>query len=375
MTGVNMKSLSVNATQRINYNIYFDDDIFESNNEILLVGRDGGSSHCLVIVDSEVNHIYGQQIDQYFSRNVENFSVFELNGGEARKNNESFDRVFAAINQYPINRRNEPVVIIGGGVVTDVAGFASSCFRRGVPHVKVPTTLMGYVDASVGIKTGINYGRYKNRMGSFFPPLAVVLDKSFMASQSARDLANGIGEIIKIAVIKNRVLFEYLEIHVAKLLSHRFQLPQADYVLRQSIVDMLEELEPNLFEDQLERLVDFGHTFSLAFEMESDGMIQHGEAVAMDVLLSCQLSCQRQMMTPAACARVFALVRASDIVMRPELMDPTLMWHSLCERVLHRNGLQRVPLPKSIGRAVFVNDLSNDEIRIACEITQDKFNH
>lgn len=365
-----MDNLSVNGSRNVNYDLYFETDLLSLDNKRLLHGRDATSRNCLVVVDYEFNQIFGDKIAHYFECNVDDYLVLEMMAGEGRKNISSLFRVFDAMNDYPLNRRNEPVIIIGGGVVTDVASFATSCFRRGVPHIKVPTTLMGYVDAAIGIKNGINYEQYKNRMGSFYPPLMVALDKSFIASQSAREIANGVGEIIKIAVIKNRRLFSYLETYLVDLLACKFQSSGADYVLRQSITDMLEELEPNLYEDQLERLADFGHTFSLAFEIESAGRVQHGEAVAMDVLVSCQLACQRQLISSEVFKRVLVLLQTSGVEIDPSMFSAPLMWGSLCERVLHRNGAQHVPLPHTLGKGVFINDLRYEEISSACAATR-----
>ncbi len=80
---------------------------------------------------------------------------------------ENYLWILRELDGFPINRRDEPIIAIGGGVLTDIAGFVASSYRRGVPHIKVPTTLMGYIDASVGIKTGINFNGHKNRLGSF----------------------------------------------------------------------------------------------------------------------------------------------------------------------------------------------------------------
>lgn len=370
-----MKTITMNAVLNINYDICFLDNIFARQNKALLAGRDANSKKCLVVVDSVVHSLYGSKITSYFSENVDDYSVLIVNGGELNKTHAGFLCIFEAINNYKINRRNEPVVIVGGGVVTDVAAFATSCYRRGVPHVKVPTTLMGYVDASVGIKTGINYGQDKNRMGSFYPPLMVGLDKTFIATQSNRAISNGMGEIIKMAVIKDKPLFDYLELHAAEIIESKFQSDLADYVLRQSVLDMHEELKPNLFEDQLERLMDFGHTFSLVFEMESQGTVLHGEAVAMDVLVSCQLAYQRKLLSLEELNRVASLMKLVDMTMNLDLIDPSMMWRSLTERVSHRNGLQRVPLPTAIGRGVFVNDLTYAEIHVACAAIHDVVNN
>jgi len=289
-----MGSISVRSGQEADYEICFSRNIFDVDNNILLNGRDEASRNCLIVVDENVYSLHAEKINLYFTENVISFRLVLARGGESNKTLHSFLRLFDAINDYPLNRRNEPLIIIGGGVVTDVTAFSASCFRRGLPHIKVPTTLMGYVDAAIGIKNGINYGKDKNRMGAFYPPISVVLDRSFISSQAVRDISNGIGEVIKIALIKNVSLFEDMECHIVKMIQNRFQCALSETLLRQAVIDMLEELSPNLYETQLERLADFGHTFSLAFEMHSAGNILHGYAGFLPAFISAPLvECRR----------------------------------------------------------------------------------
>ena len=128
-------------------------------------------------------------------------------GGEENKTVEHYLSILRELDSFPIHRRDEPIIAIGGGVLTDVVGFVASSYRRGVPHIKVPTTLMGYVDASIGIKTGINFNGNKNRLGSFDPPEKVFLDKSFLKTLPKRHILNGVCEIIKLAIIKDAEFF------------------------------------------------------------------------------------------------------------------------------------------------------------------------
>ena len=167
-------------------------------------------------------------------------------------------------------RRREPFLAIGGGVLLDIAGMAASLYRRGVPFVRVPTTLLSIVDASVGVKNGVDYccavtdETYKNRVGTFYAPSSCLLDNSFIASQDARNISNGFGEILKLALVRSSDLFELLETHGAALIESLFaptvSVPSgvSDRIIDLSIQIMVEELGPNLWEYKLERCVDYG---------------------------------------------------------------------------------------------------------------------
>jgi 3-dehydroquinate synthase len=284
---------------------------------------------------------------------------------------ENYLWILRELDEFPINRRDEPIIAIGGGVLTDIAGFVASSYRRGVPHIKVPTTLMGYIDASVGIKTGINFNDHKNRLGSFEPPKKVLLDRNFLKTLPERHLLNGVCEMIKLAVVKDLTLFELLEAHGPTSITTRFQDEISASILDRSVGGMLEELQPNLYEDELARKVDFGHTFSYGLETHDEAHLLHGEAVLIDIVLSSILANTRKLLPDRELNRLFDLVFKLGITLRTELVTPELLWNTLEERTYHRNGLQRVPLPKGLGQCTFVNDIKFEEIQSTCKILEE----
>jgi 3-dehydroquinate synthase len=168
-------------------------------------------------------------------------------------------KVCKAMKDFKIDRRHEPVIAIGGGVCLDVVGLASSMFRRRTPYIRVPTTSLAYVDASVGAKNGCNFCGSKNRLGTYVPPCAALLDCDFFRTQGTRDISNSLGEMAKMAIMKSAELVKLLDEHGPRLIKDKF-VPQSDSdevpgrVLRISIETMLEELAPNLWEDSLDRL-------------------------------------------------------------------------------------------------------------------------
>jgi len=292
--------------------------------------------------------------------------------GEKNKSVDNYLWILRELDKFPINRRDEPIIAIGGGVLTDIAGFVASSYRRGVPHIKVPTTLMGYIDASVGIKTGINFNDHKNRLGSFEPPKKVLLDRNFLKTLPKRHLLNGVCEMIKLAVVKDLTLFELLETHGPTSITTRFQDEISRSILDRSVGGMLEELQPNLFEDELARKVDFGHTFSYGLETHDEADLLHGEAVLIDIVLSSILANARNLLSAQELNRLFNLVSKLGINLNSEPVTPELLWNTLEERTYHRNGLQRVPLPEGLGQCTFVNDIKFEDIKSACKILEER---
>jgi 3-dehydroquinate synthetase len=368
-----LRKWNVNCQKEINYDIILTEEVLNPYNEMLLAGGRKKGSRRFVVVDRFIYNMYKDQLVTYFEKNEIHSKIVPFDSGEKNKSLENYIQVFQELDKFPIDRRGEPIIAIGGGVVTDVIGFIASSYRRGIPHIKVPTTLMGYVDASVGIKVGVNFNGNKNRMGSFEPPKAVILDKGFLESLPTRHILNGVGEIVKLAVIKDINLFEDLERNGSECIETKFQNSYGDRILDASISGMLEELEPNLYEDNLERSVDFGHTFSLVLEMYNVDNMLHGEAVAIDVAFSTVLANVHSILSLKEQNRILALIKNLNLPYFHKSLIPKHLWECLIERTHHRDGLQRVPLPNSIGNCVFVNDITHEEIVQTCTIMEKLF--
>lgn len=372
MTPVNGR-WEVRASRPVRYDVVKAPGLFAPESTQLLGHGQRPGGRRFVVVDANVAKHHGPRIRNWFVAHGIEARLVVFPGGEEHKTIEVWQGLLRELDAFPIHRRDEPIIAIGGGVLTDVVAWVAASFRRGVPHIKVPTTLMGYVDAAVGVKAGINFNGHKNRLGSFEPPLAVYLDKDFLPTLPRRHLLNGVGEIVKLAVIADRELFERLERDGAPAIANCFASAAGDVILDRAIGGMLAELAPNLFEDDLARRVDFGHTFSYGLEANHEHRLLHGEAVLLDVLVSTVIARNRGLLPAAEAERVFALVDRLGMRLDLEVLDASLMWQSLADRVLHRNGRQRVPMPAGIGECIFVDDILWDELASALPVLHARF--
>jgi 2-epi-5-epi-valiolone synthase len=348
--------------------------IFAIGNEDVLQfgGRNPGRR--LIVLDQNLREHYLAQIIEYFRHYQIDFKIVPLSVSEERKDLERLTFLLAEMEQFGLVRRDEPLIAVGGGVLLDIAGLAANLYRRGIPYVRVPTTLVGLVDASVGAKTGINFEDRRNRLGSYYPPIAAYLDKAFLRTLAPIEISSGLGEILKMAVIKDYRLFELLERWGKPLFETKFGgVDCADEVINRATSGMKEELEPNLWEKNLERIVDFGHSFSPIIEMRSlrDKHLQpltHGQAVTLDVLFSCVVSHQRGLLDHGDLVRVIKTARQMDLPTCHRLfVEPLHLLEALRDTMKHRNGAQNLPIPRAIGDAVFVNDLTFEEIKAAAQ--------
>lgn len=369
-----MSIRKVTFQQAIEYEVITTSNIFHPQNWALLATGKVEDARRFVVVDANVEKHHADAIRAYFDYHNVEAKVVAFPGGEEHKTLDHYLALARELDAFPIHRRDEPIIAIGGGVLTDLVGFVAASYRRGVPYIKVPTTLMGYVDASIGIKTGFNFNGNKNRLGAFHAPQTVLLDKSLLKTLPRRHLLNGTCEIIKLAVIKDAELFELLETYGAQSVEERFQNEAGGVILDRAIGSMLEELEPNLFEEDLARRVDFGHTFSYGLETRHEAHLLHGEAVLLDILLSTLIARSRRLLTEEETSRIFRLTDTLGIALDASILDTHLLCASLTERTYHRNGLQRVPMPHGIGGCVFLNNITADEIASAAKILEDWIN-
>ncbi|MFF2400673.1 sedoheptulose 7-phosphate cyclase [Streptomyces goshikiensis] len=372
------QSWKIQTELPVEYEIVETHDLLNPGNPDLLTvpGGGRGTGTRLVILDHSVDELYGAKIRTYFSENDVPVDYLTLPGSEENKSIERVLEVVNKLNEVGTNRLSSPPIVIGGGVVADVVGLAASLYRRGIPFVRVPTTLLGQVDVSVAAKSGVNYGGYRNRLGAYTPPPRTLIDRSFLATVPRRQLRNGMGEIFKMALIKDLRLFELLEEYGAELIEARFQDPGpgegpaaavADEVIGRVIAGMAEELQPNLWEKDLQRSVDYGHSFSPLVEMRALPELLHGEAVAMDCVFSALLAAGRGLIDDDQFTRIVAVARRMGLApSHPLFCDVELVLEGLADTVLHRDGKQNLPILTAIGEVCFLNDVSEDEIERAC---------
>lgn len=356
--------------ETISYEVVLADGLLEPDNETLACAGmfDGARPRRrFVIVDAVVDRLYGRRLRDYFAAQGVDAHIMPI---DASEENKTIDNVLAAtraFGEFGLSRRSEPVIAIGGGVLLDIVGMSCNLFRRGVPYVRVPTTLMGLIDAGIGAKTGVNFDDHKNRLGTYYAPRAAYLDRTFLKTLDARHMANGLAEIIKIALIKDPALFEIMETFADRLIPDRLIGSNVyDLIIDRAVAGMLEELEPNLWEAKLERLVDFGHTWGPTLEMAALPEMLHGESVAVDMAFSLVLAEMRGLVTAEQRQRGIALMRRLELPIHHPLCTPDFMADALADTTRHRDGKQRTPLPKGIGEAVFVNDLTETEMAAAC---------
>lgn len=356
-----VRKWSITSEMTVEFTLKYSTDIFNLANQNLI-------NHCqsarqIIIIDRNVYNLYCNDTNLYFQKYQIELSILILDVTEEDKNWETTNQVLKFFEDKSLLRR-ETVFAIGGGVLLDLVGFCCSIYRRGVPYIKIPTTLLAIVDASVGVKVAINHFDRRNRVGSYYPPIETLIDKKFIKTQDERNIVNGIAEIFKLAIIKDIELFELLEESYEQLINEKFQFGAVPTrVINLAITGMVEELSPNLWERKLERCVDFGHSFSPIIEMKNVKTLQHGEAVVLDCLLSSCLSFNLGYLTKNDLNRIFKTAKNLKLpLFHKDFCDFDLLKAALTDTMKHRNSNQYLPVPVGIGNYKILNDITDKQI-------------
>lgn len=371
------RSFHVEGYEKIDFDLLYVDGAFSpSNPEIADSYRDLG--RCLMVVDENVYRLHRDRIDEYFAHHRIALRVFEVAIKETSKTLQTLERIVDAFADFGL-LRTEPVLVVGGGLTTDVAGFACATYKRSSNYIRVPTTLIGLIDASVAIKVAVNHGRYKNRLGAFHASQKVILDFSFLKTLPTDQVRNGMAELIKIAVVGNLGIFEALERHGEALLATRFGHLDGSEKVRgigrqvayDAIATMLELEVPNLHEIDLDRVIAYGHTWSPTLELAPDVPFFHGHAVNVDMAYSATIAEQRGYISADDRDRILGLMSRVGLTLDSPLLTPELLT-SATESILQtRDGLLRAAVPRPIGTCFFVNDLGGEEIEHNLKIHRD----
>jgi len=364
------RTWSVKAELPISFTVKYSSDIFNTTNQDLLSYSD--SQRRLVVIDKTVYEIYKTELHNYFDRHKVQLELFVLDATEENKDWKHTDEVLKFFERVGVLRR-EPIVAIGGGVLLDLVGFCCSIYRRGIPYIKIPTTLLAIVDASVGVKVAANHLERRNRIGAYYPPIATFLDKKFIKTQNDRDIVNGIAEIFKLAVIKSEELFVLLEENYEQLINEKFQFGAVPVrVINLAITGMIEELAPNLWEKKLDRCVDFGHSFGPLIEMQNLPNLYHGEAVVLDCLYSSCIAEVRGYITMDQLRRIFKCAKNLKLpTWHEDFSKVRLLESALEDTKKHRNGNQYLPVPMGIGQYTMLNNVTIDEMRLAADLFEE----
>lgn len=240
-----------------------------------------------IISDKATEKLYGNILQQRLSDSNLEVSIFSFPAGELSKTRSTKEALEDRMLAKGLGR-DTVLIALGGGIVTDVAGFVASTYCRGIPLIHVPTTLLAMVDASIGGKTAVNTSTAKNMIGANYQPKAIFMDLDTLKTLPVQELKNGLVECLKHGLIADSDHFHFLENHVDKVLRYDFSI--LEKIVLDSCRIKIKIVEQDPFETGQRRLLNFGHTIGHAIETMTQHAIPHGRAVAMGIIAESYLS-------------------------------------------------------------------------------------
>ena len=249
---------------------------FSSHKNIFILVDENTEKFCLPVFR---NNLTGVNIT----------GIVKIKSGEVNKNIQTASAIWQQLTQFHAER-SSLLVNLGGGVITDIGGFAAATYKRGIDFINVPTTLLGQVDAAIGSKTGVDFKEYKNQIGLFADPKAVVIDPVFLNTLDRKQFRSGFAEMLKYALTMDVPLWNMMDNRHFETMT-----PDLGRMVVRCVGDKISIVEKDKYESGLRKLLNFGHTVGHALEtffLKTDTSVTHGEAVAAGMICATRISAQ-----------------------------------------------------------------------------------
>lgn len=285
-------------------------------------------------------------------------TLIVIPAGERHKNLATCQQVWQQMTEAGLDR-HAVLVAIGGGVVGDLAGFCASTYKRGIECILIPTTLLAMADASIGGKTGIDFGAFKNHLGTFAQPRMTWIVTGFLDTLPSAELRSGFAEVVKHALISDRNLWHRLR--EKPLAKHNFTA-----LVKHSVALKSHVVQEDPRESGLRKILNFGHTIGHALEGYSLGTpspLLHGEAIAAGMVIEAFIAWKKRLLKETEFAEIRDYVL--EVFGKISLVDEGEWLKALKQDKKNKGNRILMALPKSIGKAVFDVPVSEQEIRAA----------
>ena len=354
--------------------VCFTEDVFNKNNELFLDiirKKEKNKRHNLIFfIDEGITKHYDgliTELKQYINEYDKYLHLVTdpilVPGGEKIKSDLYFiEQIQESINQFNIDRHSY-VIAIGGGAVLDAIGLVAATSHRGIRHIRMPTTVLSQNDSGVGVKNGVNLFGSKNYVGTFAPPFAVINDINFISKLSERDKIAGMAEAVKVALIRDKKFFNWLELNSEKLAL--FEKNEMKQMIRRCAELHMHQISNggDPFEMGSARPLDFGHWSAHKLESMTNYRLRHGEAVAIGIALDARYSVLAGMLDKGLEERICCLLeylgfKLWNVAIEKTNKDDGLeLIKGLKDFQEHLGGELTITLLKNIGVGFEVNEI------------------
>lgn len=334
-----------------------------------LIGRSGviikkinAGRDAIVVTNKKTSGLYGKKLKNSLVKSGISVKFELVPDSEQAKSGSILIRLLNRTGAYDKNR-SLFMIALGGGVIGDLTGFAASVYKRGVPYIQIPTTLLAQVDSAIGGKTAIDLPIAKNLAGAFYQPKAVISDTHLLRTLSGRQVKNGLAECIKYGIIKDKKLFEYLESNYKKVLN-REENAITRVVLSSSKIKARIVEEDELDKKGARAILNYGHTIGHAIEAASSysKIYNHGEAVAIGMVIANRISSHLGLISDGDACRIESLIEKCGLPTRIKGLKFSAIYDAHLRDKKFIRGKNRFVLPVCIGKVRLVAGIENSVI-------------
>lgn len=315
----------------------------------------------VVITHPFLRRKYGSVVEQSLKKEGFTLKFIEVPVGEQSKSAQAAFDVIEKIARYDIYK-DIFIAALGGGVVGDLAGYAASCYKRGVPYIQIPTTLLAQIDSAIGGKAAVDLPVGKNLVGAIYQPKIVFSDAAVLKTLDQRQIRNGLAEAVKYGIIDDAKLFHFIDQHIEEIFGLN------DSVLSRLITSCSRIKAKVVMKDEKETkgirtILNFGHTLGHAIEAAGKfKLYQHGEAIALGMRIASEISLKLKCVNEADVLSINQLISKAGL---PEKIKG-LKINDILSMMKHDkkflDGKNRFVLVQHIGKVVVNTDIPHDVI-------------
>ncbi len=315
-----------------------------------------------IVTDTNVSGLYLDSIKSALSDCCEVVTEYIFEAGECSKTLDTVKACYDKLLANDFNRR-DLIIGLGGGVTGDVAAFIASSYMRGCRFVNLPTSLLAMADSSVGGKCGVDYDRYKNIVGSIYMPSLVYAATDVLKTLPDREFSSGMAEILKAGLIRDGVFYEWLITNFSEIMDKDAEALK--YMLDKAVSIKQYYVTKDPYEEGDRMILNFGHTIGHALEKFFDFKYLHGECVALGMAAAAYISYKRSMLSNEEFYEIRDMFVPFDLPISLEPFEIEGVYSNIGHDKKNTDTGLKFILLKKIGKAVIVNDVSEDEIKEA----------
>ena len=356
-----MKTISISLPQN-GYNIYVGTEIF--HDLLQIIKSLNLNKNLFFVIDKNVYELYSAKIDLLIKNYNGKVNFIAIEISEKLKSFQTMKTIYNNLLEKDYSR-DTLLIAVGGGIVGDICGFVAATFSRGIQYVQVPTTLLSTIDSSVGGKTGINFGNTKNIIGAFNQPNFVLIDINFLITLNHEELLSGLGEVVKYAYLINIEFHKYVKNNFRKVFDKNPKI--FTQIINKCVAFKGDVVISDEKENSIRKMLNLGHTFAHAFEVETKFKLKHGQAVIVGIASAIFLSYKLELIKKSKLDELLQLI----YLFKDEIKIAKIKFEnaiSIMQRdKKNKNGKIKFVLLKDIGQISLDVEASHEDIVYALE--------